>query len=44
MWRNYPFSQRNKITKRAVGVDVGGDGDGGNGQNLKIENIGGRSS
>ena len=25
MWRNNPFSQRNKTIERAVGVGVGGD-------------------
>ena len=33
MWRNHPFSQRNKATKRAVEVEVWG---GGGAQNLKI--------
>ena len=37
MWRDHPFSQKNKTTKRAVGVGVGGDREGGGrvGQNLK---------
>ena len=34
MWHDHPSSQRNKTTKRAVGVEVGGKG-GGGGQNLK---------
>ena len=35
MWHDHPFSQRNK-KKRAVEVEVGGDGEeGGVGQNLK---------
>ena len=34
MLHNHPFSQRNKATKRAVGVEVGGNG-GEVGQNLK---------
>ena len=25
IWRDHPFSQRNKTTERAVGVGVGGD-------------------
>ena len=25
MWKNYSFSQRNKTTKRAVGLEVGGN-------------------
>ena len=29
MWCGQPFSQRNKITERAVGVGVGGDSEGG---------------
>ena len=42
MWRDHPFSQRNKTTERAVGVGVGGNkeeggGGGGVGQNLKKE-------
>ena len=45
MWHDQPFSQRNKKTKRAVGVDVAGKGGGGGGgQNLKkgvVGNIGG---
>ena len=37
MWRDHPFSQRNKATERAVGVEVGDEeeGGGGGGQNLK---------
>ena len=35
-WHNHPFSQGNKTTKRAVGVEVGSnDEEGGVGQNLK---------
>ena len=45
MWRNHPFSQRNKTIERAVGVGVEGNReDGGVGQNLKkrgVGNIGG---
>ena len=46
MWHNNPFSQRNKTTKRAVGVEVGGEGwwGLGVGQNLikaGVGNIGG---
>ena len=26
MWRDHRFSQRNQATKRAVGVEVGGEG------------------
>ena len=29
MWHGQPFSQRNKITERAVRVGVGGDSEGG---------------
>ena len=25
MWHNHPVSQRNKTTKRAIGVEVGGN-------------------
>ena len=36
MWRDHPFSQRNKATESAVGVEVGDEGEGGGGgQNLK---------
>ena len=28
MWCDHPFSQRSKATKRAVGVKVGGNGEG----------------
>ena len=35
MWCNHPFSQRNKRTKRAVGVEVGGDGKGVAGSKLE---------
>ena len=31
MWRDCPFSQRNKATKRAVRVEVGGKGGEGEG-------------
>ena len=31
MWRDHPFSQRNKTTERAVGVGVGGDKEEGGG-------------
>ena len=47
MRRDYPFSQRNKATKRVVRVEVGGKcgWGGGVGQNLKrggrVGNIGG---
>ena len=27
MWRDHPFSQRNKTTERTVGMEVGGDRD-----------------
>ena len=33
MWCNHPFSQINKVAKRAVGLEVGGKG--WVGQNLK---------
>ena len=26
MWRDHPFSERNKATKRAVGAEVGSEG------------------
>ena len=39
MWPDHPFSQRNKITKRAVGLKVSGEGKGGLN---KIEKGGGR--
>ena len=43
MWCDHPFSQRNRITDRTVGVEVGSDrevergewGWGGGGQNLE---------
>ena len=35
MWHDHPFSQRNKTTKIALGVEVGGDGEGGVEQNWK---------
>ena len=36
MWRDHPFIQRNKTIKRAVGVGVGGEREGGGvGQSLK---------
>ena len=34
-WNNHPFSQRNKTTETAVGLEVGGDREGVE-QNLKI--------
>ena len=37
MWHDNRFSQRNKTTKKAVDVEVGGDGGGMIWQNLKIE-------
>ena len=38
MWRDHPFSQRNKTTQRIVRVEVGGDGKGGGGrEDLKKE-------
>ena len=37
MWHDNRFSQRNKTTKRAVDVEVGGDGGGATWQNLKME-------
>ena len=40
MWRDHLFSQRNKTTKRAVGLQVGGDGEGGFGQGRKRKNEG----
>ena len=43
MWRDHPFSQRNKTTERAVGVGVGVNMEGGGvGQNLKKRGGGGR--
>ena len=27
MWHDHPFSQRNKSTKKAVEMEVGGDGE-----------------
>ena len=36
MWRNHPFSQRNKVTKRAAWVVGGVEGFG---QNLKIGGV-----
>ena len=38
MWRDHPFSQRNRTTEKTVGVGFGGDrkvGGGEVGQNLK---------
>ena len=35
MWPDHPFSQRNKITERAVRVEVGGSRKGTGVQNLK---------
>ena len=46
MWRNHPFSQRNKAAKRAVEVEVVVlfySGEEGSGQNLKIMGGGGVS-
>ena len=48
MWRDHPFSQRNKATERAVGVEVGDEEEGGGGGGTKFEkkgvgNIGGSS-
>ena len=41
MWHDYPFSQRNKTTKRAVGLEVGEDGEEkGGGQNLVKGGVG----
>ena len=40
MWDDYPFSESNKITKRTVGVEFGGDGKGGGGWK-KVEKEGG---
>ena len=31
MWRDHPFSQRNRTTERTVGMEVGGDRDVGRG-------------
>ena len=46
MWRDHPFSQRDKTTERAVGLEVGGDRERGVGQIWKggIGNMGGMSS
>ena len=41
MWRDHPFSQRNKTTERAVGVGVGVSMVAGVGQNLKKRDRGG---
>lgn len=35
MLHDHPFSQRNSATKRAVGLEVGGNGEEGVGQNLE---------
>ena len=36
IWYDYPFSQRNRMTKRTVGMGLGGDrGVDGGGQHLK---------
>ena len=46
MWRDHPFSQRNKTTERAVGVWVGDDKEEGGWTKFKkggVGNIGGRS-
>ena len=41
LWHDYPFSQRNKTTKRAVGLEVGEDGEEkGVGQNLVKGGVG----
>ena len=44
MCRDHPFSLRNKTTKRTVGVEVGGDGEGGWGwtefDTGRIDNVG----
>ena len=41
MWHDHPFSQRNKTTKRAVGLEVGEDGEEkGVGQNLVKGDVG----
>ena len=37
MWRDYPFSQINKTTERAVGVGVGGDRERGWGGGQKLK-------
>ena len=42
MWRDHPFSKRNRTTERTLGVEGGGDRDWGRGgervgQNLKQE-------
>ena len=37
MWHNYTFSQRNKITKRTLELEVGGDREGEEGW-TKFEN------
>ena len=39
VWCNHPFSQRNK-QKKVVRVEVGGDREGGVGQNLKKGGVG----
>ena len=40
MWRDHPFSQKNKTTKRAVGAEIGGDMERGVGQNLRKGGVG----
>ena len=42
MWRDHLFSQRNKATERAVGVEVGDEEEGGGGGVDKILKKGGR--
>ena len=34
MWDDHPFSESNKITKRTVGVDVGGNKEEGEGLDI----------
>ena len=41
MWRDDPFTQRNKTIKRAVGVDVGGNGEGRSSTNFEKGGLGG---
>ena len=36
MWRDYPFSQRNKTTKKALGAEFIGDEEGVIGKKLKM--------
>ena len=37
MWRDHPFSQRNRETERTVGVGIGGDREVGGGGWTKFE-------